>query len=83
MPEAISIRNAVGDAGGGMNLRLDELSTPTSKLVRLYLLHHGPVRSLKQLEDELNVSHKAIWQAKKILISAGMWRENEREIRTT
>lgn len=64
------------------NPRLDELNTPTSKLVRLYLLHYGPVKSLTQLEKELGVSHKAMWQAKNALLEAGMWQEREKEITT-
>lgn len=62
--------------------RLDELRTPISKLVRLYLLHHGPVSTLAELERELDVSHKAIWQAKSALIDAGMWDEDPKQIRT-
>ncbi len=61
---------------------LDALPTATAKLVRLWLWHYGPARSGAQIEKELGISHKALWEAKKTLLEHGIWTEKDREITT-
>ena len=60
--------------------KLAELHTSTAKLVLLYLIHYGPARSQTEIENALNISHKAMWQAKRELLAQGFWQETERNI---
>lgn len=61
---------------------LENTRTTTAKLVRLWLWHHGPARSLAQIERELGISHAALWRAKKQLIEEKRWKEAPKEIET-